>query len=313
VEASRLNYCSSIAKELQMIAMSFACRVGAVLIAAIGAAQAASVPEPGLAEAQLRAINHRDVSAFAIGDGEFMQALTAENFLLLGAAGEWTTRAEHMRQMQAPSMPQGVSYDDVRVRLFGAVALVHGYFEGLGENRTVLRVRYTDAYERDGARWRLIHAQNTMLKPDVAKAQQQGDTPAHKPWRSSDPVGDDLDVLRVLNENYVRSFRESDVAWYDAHLAPDYVAIYGDGSFHDRASALQDFAKPVFQTHMRRFPVGKVRIRRFGDIAFIHAENAYETKDGRQGVSRYTDIWRKLADGRWQCVAAHITAHRAPS
>ena len=50
----------------------------------------------------------------------------------------------------------------------------------------------------------------------------------------------------------------------------------------------------------------------FGDIALIHAENAYERKDRRRGVNRYTDIWRKQADGRWLCIAAHITTHKAP-
>jgi uncharacterized protein (TIGR02246 family) len=110
----------------------------------------------------------------------------------------------------------------------------------------------------------------------------------------------------------VRAFREADVSWYDAHLSPDYVVINGDGSFKDRAQALADFARPTFATHMKSFPVDRVRVRRFGDLALIHAQNAYEMKDGRQGVSRYTDIWHKQSDGRWRCVAAHITAHQSP-
>ena len=88
--------------------------------------------------------------------------------------------------------------------------------------------------------------------------------------------------------------------------------MHSDGSFSDRADALADFATPSFATYMRTFPVDKVRIRVFGEIALIHAENAYERKDGRKGVNRYTDIWRKGADGRWLCIAAHITTHKAP-
>jgi ketosteroid isomerase-like protein len=49
----------------------------------------------------------------------------------------------------------------------------------------------------------------------------------------------------------------------------------------------------------------QVRIRRYGDVALIHAENVAELKDGRQVTSRYTDIWYKQ-DGRWLCIAAHI-------
>jgi ketosteroid isomerase-like protein len=54
-----------------------------------------------------------------------------------------------------------------------------------------------------------------------------------------------------------------------------------------------------------------VQVRRHGDIALIHAANCYELKDGRRGESRYTDIWHRQ-DGRWRCIAAHITSHRAP-
>ena len=138
-----------------------------------------------------------------------------------------------------------------------------------------------------------------------------GVTPAHAPWTGRDPTGDDLEVLRLLNESYVDAFRKSDIAWYDAHLAPDYRVFSGDGSHNDRAMALANFAQPTFATRMKSFPVGKVQIRRFGDIALIHAENAYELKDGRRGVSRYTDVWQKK-EGRWLCILAHINVHQAP-
>ena len=36
----------------------------------------------------------------------------------------------------------------------------------------------------------------------------------------------------------VRAFREADVAWYDAHLAPDYVVTQGDGAFDYRATSV---------------------------------------------------------------------------
>jgi hypothetical protein len=71
------------------------------------------------------------------------------------------------------------------------------------------------------------------------------------------------------------------------------------------------FAQPTFTNTMRSFPVGRVTAQRFHAVALIHAENAYELKDGRKGVSRYRDIWRKQ-DGRWLCIAAHITVLQAP-
>jgi ketosteroid isomerase-like protein len=49
-----------------------------------------------------------------------------------------------------------------------------------------------------------------------------------------------------------------------------------------------------------------VRIRIFGDFAIIHAKTVYRKADGQGGAGRYTDIWQRR-DGRWLCVAAHVT------
>jgi hypothetical protein len=41
-------------------------------------------------------------------------------------------------------------------------------------------------------------------------------------------------------------------------------------------------------------------------VALIHARTTYTKEDGRAGAGRYTDIWQRR-DGRWLCVAAHVT------
>jgi hypothetical protein len=267
----------------------------------------ASVPLPGpaLAEAQLRAINHRFVSAFFRADGDFMKALTAPDFLLTDVSGKWIGRAEHLKMMRENSQLDGVSYRDIEVRLFGSTALVHGVFEGTAPNGMVIRVRYLDVYSWDGTAWLLVSAQNTRIKDSVSTALQRGEAATYAIWSSRDPEGEDLDVLNKLNESYVQAFRDSNTAWYDKHLARGYVVIYPDGSYHDRNGALANFAQPLFATHMKSFSLDQVRIRRFGDVALIHAENVAELKNGRKAISRYTDIWHKQ-EGRWLCIAAHI-------
>jgi ketosteroid isomerase-like protein len=276
------------------------------------AVSAAPVPAPELAAAQLRAINHRFVEASIHPDNAFMEALAGADFLALATSGAWHGRDEFLAGMREPAHYDGASYSDVDVRLHGAVAIVQGVFEAQRAGSRPARVRYTDVYVWESEAWHLVGGANSRLKEATPVRMQTGTVPAFAPWQGKDPQGDDEAILRALNANYVKAFRESDVAWYDAHLAPDYNVVYGDGSFHDRAGALADFAKPTFAQIMKAFPVDNVRIRRFGDVALISAENAYERKDGRKGENRYTDIWLKQ-DGQWRCIQAHITVYKAPT
>lgn len=276
------------------------------------AAPAAPVPPLEVAELQLRAINHRLVSVDIDPDGHLLSALIGEDFLLTDGDGTWHDRAGFLAQARRRAAQPDAAVEDPRVRLFGPVALVHAVLADSTADGTAKRVRYTDVQVWAGTAWRLVSAQNTPLQDAVAVARQSGTAPAHAVWQGEDPTGDDIAVLRTLNENYVKAFREADVAWFDAHLAPDFVVISGDGAFHDRAAALADFAKPTFATRFRSFPVDRVRVRRFGDVALVHAESAWELKDRRRGLSRYTDIWHRCG-GRWLCIAAHITVHKAPT
>lgn len=282
-----------------------------VLAGCVGsAALAAPVPPPEIAEAQLRTTSHAFIDAFVAGDVDFMDELAARDFLYVGRDGAWLRRADFLARMRKLAPLEGASYEDSRVRLFGTVAVLQGMFRVVLNDGKAVQIRCTDVYSWDGTAWRMVSAQHSSLKDGVTAQQRLGTVPAHAPWQGQDPTGDDLDVLRALNENYVQAFRAADAAWYDAHLSADYVVVYGDGSIHDRAAALADFAQPYFAEHIKSFPVDAVSIRRYGDVALIHAENDYELKDGRTGVNRYTDIWLKR-DGRWRCIAAHITVHKA--
>lgn len=113
----------------------------------------------------------------------------------------------------------------------------------------------------------------------------------------------DLDLLHDLNHHYVRSVQEADVAWFDAHLAEDFLNSNPDGSLVERAGFLAQIAKG---TPLKNLREQDVRIVIRGDFAFIHARTAYTRPDGSEGGGRYTDIWWKR-DNRWLCVTAHVT------
>jgi Domain of unknown function (DUF4440) len=183
------------------------------------------------------------------------------------------------------------------VRRLGAVTFVHEARAGLRE---------TWVYAEQAGKQHLVSLQQTPVQEGVSTTLDSKPPVVYPAWTGTDLTSDEHTVLTRLNAHYVQAYREANVSWYDAHLAPDYLVTQGSGAFHDRATALARFALPNYATTMRSFPVDRVSIRRVANIALIDAENAYTLKDGQQGTSRYTDIWQ-LQQNRWFCINAHIT------
>ena len=113
----------------------------------------------------------------------------------------------------------------------------------------------------------------------------------------------DLEILRSLNEGYIRSVRTSDAAWFDEHLAADFVNGNPDGTLADRPAFLAQIARPLA---VSGFDVEDVRIRLLGDFAIIHGRTVYTKQDGHSAAGRYTDAWSRRS-GRWLCVCADVT------
>ncbi|MES2749974.1 MAG: nuclear transport factor 2 family protein [Pseudomonadota bacterium] len=112
----------------------------------------------------------------------------------------------------------------------------------------------------------------------------------------------DLDILTHLNLEYVRSVEESDVRWFETHLAKDFMNSNPNGSLVDRQGFLAQIAQDPGVTDI---VAHDVIIRILGDLAIIHARTAYKTTIGALR-GRYTDIWSRR-EGRWLCIAAQVT------
>lgn len=113
----------------------------------------------------------------------------------------------------------------------------------------------------------------------------------------------DRAILERLNREYIESVQTSAVEWFEANLAPDFLNSNPDGSLVDRARFLAQIARPA---NVSQLEAHDVRIRVLGEVALIHARTSYLKPDGQPGAGRYTDIWARR-DGRWVCVAAHVT------
>jgi ketosteroid isomerase-like protein len=117
------------------------------------------------------------------------------------------------------------------------------------------------------------------------------------------PAESDQELLQQLNQGYVDSVQNSDVAWFDRYLSQDFLNTNPDGTLVDRAGFLVQTARPQA---IKGLEPREVNIRLFGRVAVIHAQTVYTKPDGQAGAGRYTDIWAKR-DGRWVCIAAHVT------
>ena len=113
----------------------------------------------------------------------------------------------------------------------------------------------------------------------------------------------DLATLTELNEDYIRSVQNSDVARFDEILAEDFLCSLPDGSLIDRARFLIHTAVPVTISNLQAHDV---QVRVMGDFAIIHARTTYTMADGRQASGRYTDVWARR-NGQWLAVSAHVT------
>jgi len=113
----------------------------------------------------------------------------------------------------------------------------------------------------------------------------------------------DIDILRQLNQDYIRSVQISDTRRFDEILADDFLNSNPDGALVDRAQFLAQIARPATISNLE---ANDVRVRVMGDFAIIHARTTYMHEGGRAGAGRYTDIWARR-EGRWLCVAAQVT------
>ena len=116
-------------------------------------------------------------------------------------------------------------------------------------------------------------------------------------------MSDDSEILRRLNDDYIRAVQQGDVKRFDEILADDFLASNPDGSLVDKQGFLAQTARPVT---LSKLEAKDVRIRILGEVAIVHARTSYTTAEGRAAAGRYTDIWARRK-GRWLAVAAHVT------
>jgi ketosteroid isomerase-like protein len=109
----------------------------------------------------LTALNRDYIASVQTGDVKRFEEILADDFYCSNPDGSLVDRDGFLAQTARPVTISGLAAEDVMIRLFGDVAIVHGRTRySTAEGRIALG-RYTDVWEkRDGA-WRAVSAHVT--------------------------------------------------------------------------------------------------------------------------------------------------------
>lgn len=118
----------------------------------------------------------------------------------------------------------------------------------------------------------------------------------------------DREALTQLNDAYIRASLNADAAWFDAHLADDFICISHDATWYDRPKFLEMIAAGSDQATYRLVTVD---VRIIGHTGVVRAIGSWRTHAGVTGTSHYTDVYVKI-DGEWRVVSAQITRPSQP-
>jgi ketosteroid isomerase-like protein len=84
-----------------------------------------------------------------------------EDFLNSNPDGSIVDRAAFLKQIAPPCPVKNLGVEDVRIRIFGDVALIHARTTYLKPDGQAGAGRYTDTWVRRGARWLCVAAHVT--------------------------------------------------------------------------------------------------------------------------------------------------------
>jgi uncharacterized protein DUF4440 len=101
----------------------------------------------------LRALNDGFIRAVVTSDAAWFERHLSSDFVNSNPDGTLSERAAFIAQVARPSSVSALAADDVRIRLFGSSAIVHGRTSYLKADGQPGAGRYTDVWARIDGRW----------------------------------------------------------------------------------------------------------------------------------------------------------------
>jgi ketosteroid isomerase-like protein len=111
--------------------------------------------------AALTLLNRDYIASVQNGDVRRFEEILAEDYLCSNPDGSLVDRAGFLRQTAQLVTISGLVSEDVRIRLLGDFAIIHGRTRYSSDDGTAHQGRYTDAYARRDGTWFCIAAHVT--------------------------------------------------------------------------------------------------------------------------------------------------------
>ena len=109
---------------------------------------------PGTADHEvLQLLNQGFIRSVRTSDVSWFDRNLAEDFLNSNADGTLVERAAFLRQIARPCPVSNFDVEDVRIRILGDAAIIHGRTRYTRPDGQAAAGRYTDVWVRQGTRW----------------------------------------------------------------------------------------------------------------------------------------------------------------
>ena len=109
----------------------------------------------------LTALNRDYIHSVQHGDVQRFDEILAEDFLCSNPDGSLVDKNQFLAQIARPVTISSLSVHDVRVRIFGEVAIIHARTSYTTVNGEQRNGRYTDVWARRDGKWLAVSAHVT--------------------------------------------------------------------------------------------------------------------------------------------------------
>jgi ketosteroid isomerase-like protein len=111
--------------------------------------------------AALQALNRDYIASVQGGDVARFAEILAEDFYCSNPDGSLVDREGFLEQTARPVTISNLRADDVLIRLFGDIAIIHGRTSYRVPDGRQVHGRYTDVWAREGGTWKAVSAHVT--------------------------------------------------------------------------------------------------------------------------------------------------------